>query len=60
MAPESGLHRTRGSFGHEARAEAVVLSGDATRAAALVLACGLSAGLGLALGQLLQRRRRLG
>jgi len=57
--PEPGLHRARGSFGHEAKAGALVLSGDATRSAAIVLACGLSAGLGLALGHLLQRRRRL-
>jgi len=70
--PEGGLHRTRGSFGHEARGGAVLLSGDATRAAALVASCALTAAVGFALGGLLggrkgsnsgvaaSRRRRLG
>jgi short-subunit dehydrogenase len=58
LAPERGLHRTRGSFGNEAKAGAVVLPGDATRAAALVLACGLSAGIGYALAGLLGERGR--
>jgi len=64
IEPERGLHRARGSFGHEAKAGALVLPGDATRAAALVLACGLSAGIGFALTGLLgergaKQRRRL-
>lgn len=66
IEPEAGLHRTRGSFGHEARAGAAVLPGNATRAAGLIGACALSAAAGFALGGLLggrngsNRRRRLG
>ena len=54
--PEHGLHRTRGSFGHEASGDASVLSGNATRAAAFVGACALSAAAGFALGGLLGGR----
>lgn len=55
--PESGLHRARGSFGHEAKAGALVLSGDATRTAGILLACGLSAGIGYVLAGLSERGR---
>jgi NAD(P)-dependent dehydrogenase (short-subunit alcohol dehydrogenase family) len=53
---ERGLHRTRGSFGEESRSSAMLLSGNATRAAAVVAGCVLSAGLGFALGGLLESR----
>jgi NAD(P)-dependent dehydrogenase (short-subunit alcohol dehydrogenase family) len=53
---ERGLHRTRGSFGHESRGGAMLLSGNATRAAAVVAGCVLSAGVGFALGALLETR----
>lgn len=64
---ERGLHRTRGSFGAESGRNAMLLPGNATRAAAVMAGCVLSAGIGLALGALLDtrngaaaRRRRLG
>ena len=63
---ERGLHRTRGSFGAESRRNAMLLPGNATRAAAVIAGFALSAGIGFALGALLEtrnvaaaRRRRL-
>jgi len=53
---ERGLHRTRGSFGRQARGGAMLLPGNATRAAAVVAGCVLSAGIGFALGGLLESR----
>jgi NAD(P)-dependent dehydrogenase (short-subunit alcohol dehydrogenase family) len=53
---ERGLHRTRGSFSRQARGGATLLSGNVTRAAAVVAGCALSAGLGFALGGLLETR----
>jgi NAD(P)-dependent dehydrogenase (short-subunit alcohol dehydrogenase family) len=53
---ERGLHRTRGSFGHETNSGAMLLSGNATRTAALIGACALSAAVGFALGGLLGGR----
>jgi NAD(P)-dependent dehydrogenase (short-subunit alcohol dehydrogenase family) len=57
---ERGLHRTRGSFGHESRRGAALLPGNATRAAAVMAACALSAGIGFALGGLLETRNGSG
>jgi NAD(P)-dependent dehydrogenase (short-subunit alcohol dehydrogenase family) len=54
--PEHGLHRTRGSFSAEADSGAVLMPADATRAAALVGACVLSAAVGFAIGGLLGGR----
>jgi len=53
---ERGLHRTRGSFGRQARGGAALLPGNATRAAAVIAGCALSAGIGFALGGLLESR----
>jgi NAD(P)-dependent dehydrogenase (short-subunit alcohol dehydrogenase family) len=53
---ERGLHRTRGSFGHESQSGAMLFSGNATRAAAVVAGCILSAGIGFALGAVLETR----
>ncbi|MFW6076444.1 MAG: SDR family oxidoreductase [Hyphomicrobiales bacterium] len=57
---ERGLHRTRGSYGHQAGGGATLLPGNATRAAAFVGACALSAGVGFALGGLLEGRNGSG
>jgi NAD(P)-dependent dehydrogenase (short-subunit alcohol dehydrogenase family) len=54
--PERGLHRTRGSFGHKARRGPLVLPGNATRTAALVATCALSAALGFAVRGMVARR----
>jgi hypothetical protein len=53
---ERGLHRTRGSFGEESQGGAMLLPGNATRAAAVVAGFVLSAGIGFALGALLETR----
>jgi NAD(P)-dependent dehydrogenase (short-subunit alcohol dehydrogenase family) len=53
---ERGLHRTRGSFGRQANSGAALLPGNATRAAAVAAGCALSAGIGFALGALLETR----
>ena len=51
-----GALAVRGSFGHEAGGTAAVMPGNATRAAALLGACALSAAAGFALGGLLGAR----
>lgn len=53
--PESGLHRSHGSFSPEAQSRAMVMSGDAVRAGAFLGAVTLSAVAGMALGALLAR-----
>jgi NAD(P)-dependent dehydrogenase (short-subunit alcohol dehydrogenase family) len=50
--PVRGLHRTRGSFGAEARSLAVDLPGPLMRVGAVALACAFAAALGLVAGRL--------
>jgi short-subunit dehydrogenase len=55
--PVPGLHRTRGSFGREARSSAVDLPGPATRFAVAALVCAASAALGMVVGRSTARYR---
>ena len=51
MQPVTGLHRTRGSFGAEARDDAVDLPGPIVRAATVFLGCAASVAIGLFVGK---------